>query len=390
MNEDTQERLKSDINELNQLAEQLNTVNLQLRKTRYLDRQPPALLDELDTVLKKMAELAKIRTAEAINGEVTVSISSTLARGQIVNAEGTRTLSAVFSETEPGKVDMVLDAYSKTPETVNGIAGGSMAGLINFRQRVLSTTMTDLDFLAKATAKELNEIHREGIDLAGNDGLDLFRIDPVFQLQSSQGATNARLGPRLVDLDAYKASPIELAFDANAVQINDLTLTGNFKTGDQIAVTLNCNSRSFTLFDGQLDAEGRPILGTSMELESVVASVKSFLQGGNGSSLDGPFGRQVQVASGAGNDLLVSSTVFGAFSFEISSTSTDGRIENQVNQGLWTAKDLDSGEMVSGVKSLQINGLQIDFSGNPTDGEVLLLTTTNRPAAGMSLVLNDA
>ncbi len=390
VNEETQERLKSDINELNQLAEQLNTVNLQLRKTRYLDRQPPALLDERDTVLKKMAELAKIRTAEAMNGEVTVSISSTLARGQIVNAEGTRTLSAVFSETEPGKVDMVLDAYSKTPETVNGIAGGSMAGLINFRQRVLSTTMTDLDFLAKATAKELNEIHREGIDLAGNDGLDLFRIDPVFQLQSSQGATNARLGPRLVDLDAYKASPIELAFDANAGQINDLTLTGNFKTGDQIAVTLNGNSRSFTLFDGQLDAEGRPILGTSMELESVVASVKSFLQGGNGSSLDGPFGRQVQVASGAGNDLLVSSTVFGAFSFEISSTSTDGRIENQVNQGLWTAKDLDSGEMVSGVKSLQINGLQIDFSGNPTDGEVLLLTATNRPAAGMSLVLNDA
>ena len=153
VNEETQERLKSDINELNQLAEQLNTVNLQLRKTRYLDRQPPALLDERDTVLKKMAELAKIRTAEAINGEVTVSISSTLARGQIVNAEGTRTLSAVFSETEPGKVDMVLDAYSKTPETVNGIAGGSMAGLINFRQRVLSITMTDLDFLAKATAK---------------------------------------------------------------------------------------------------------------------------------------------------------------------------------------------------------------------------------------------
>lgn len=390
VNQETQERLNSDINELNRLAEQLNTVNQQLRKTRYLDRQPPALLDERDNILRKMAELAKVRTAESGNGEVTVSIGSTLTRGQIVNAEGSRVLSAIFSDTEPGKVDMVLDAYSKNPETVNGVAGGSMAGLITFRQRVLSTTMTDLDFLAKATTKELNQIHREGIDLAGNDGLDLFRIDPVFQLQSSQGATNARLGPRLVDLDAYKASPIELAFDANAGQINDLTLTGGFKTGDQITVTLNGNARSFTLFDGQLDAQGRPVLGTPMELPSVVASLKSFLQGGNGSSIDGPFGRQIQVASGAGNDLMVSSAVFGAFSFEMSTTSATGRIENQVNQGLWTAKDLDSGETFSGVKSVELNGLQIDFSGSPTDGEVLLLTATNRPAAGMSLVLTDA
>ncbi|MFN9952813.1 MAG: FlgK family flagellar hook-associated protein, partial [bacterium] len=40
--------IETDVSKLNQLSEQLALVNNQLRKTRYLDRQPPALLDERD------------------------------------------------------------------------------------------------------------------------------------------------------------------------------------------------------------------------------------------------------------------------------------------------------------------------------------------------------
>jgi flagellar hook-associated protein FlgK len=390
VNQESQERLNTDINALNRLSDQLSVVNKQLRKTRYADRQPPALLDERDSILRKMSELAKIKTAEAVNGEVTVSITSSLGRGQLVNTEGAHTLSAVFSETDPAKVDLVLNTYSKTPEGVNGVSGGSVSGLVNFRQRVLAPTLTNLDFLAKSLVSELNQIHREGIDLNGNNGKDLFQISPIFQLESSRGNTDARLGPRLVDLEAYKASPIELNYNANAGQINDLTVSGNFRTGDQVTVELNGLARSFTLFDGQLNDEGRPILGTELEPSQVVQSIKTFLQGGNGASLDGPFGRQVNVNAGAANDLIVTSDVFGAFGLDISTNSLTGRIENKLSQGLWTAKDLDSGQTVSGVKSVQINGLEIDFSGEPVNGEVLLLKATNRPAAGVRLLIEEA
>ena len=389
VNQESQERLNTDINGLNRLSEQLSVVNRQLRKTRYVDRQPPALLDERDSILRKMSELAKIKTAEAVNGEVTVSITSSLGRGQVVNTDGAHTLSAVFSETDPAKVDLVLNSYSKAPESVNGVSGGSVSGLVNFRQRVLAPTLTNLDFLAKSLVSELNQIHREGIDLNGNNGKDLFQISPIFQLESSRGNTDARLGPRLVDLEAYKASPIELNYNANAGQINDLTVSGNFRTGDQVTVELNGLARSFTLFDGQLNDEGRPILGTELEPSQVAQSIKTFLQGGNGASLDGPFGRQINVSAGAANDLIVTSDVFGAFSLDISTASLTGRIENKLSQGLWTARDLDSGQTVSGVKSVQINGLEIDFSGEPVNGEVLLLKATNRPAAGVRLLIEE-
>ncbi|MEK9812368.1 MAG: flagellar hook-associated protein FlgK, partial [Bordetella sp.] len=234
VNQESQERLNTDINELNRLSEQLSVVNQQLRKTRYADRQPPALLDERDSILRKMSELAKINISTASNGEVTVSVTSSKERGQLVNADGARTLTAVFSETDPAKVDLVINAYSKNPESVNGVSGGSVSGLVNFRQRVLAPTLTNLDFLAKSLVSELNQIHKEGIDLNGNDGKDLFQISPIFQLESSRGTTEARLGPQLVDLEAYRASPIELSYNANAGQVNDLTVSGNFRTGDQI------------------------------------------------------------------------------------------------------------------------------------------------------------
>lgn len=389
VNQESQEGLKTEINELNRLSDQLSVVNQQLRKTRYVDRQPPALLDERDSILRKMSELAKINTSTAPNGEVTVSITSSKERGQLVNADGARTLTAVFSETDPAKVDLIVNAYSKNPESVNGVSGGSISGLVNFRQRVLAPTFTNLDFLAKSLVSELNQIHREGIDLNGNDGKDLFQISPIFQLESSRGTTDARLVPQLVDLEAYKASPIELGYNANAGQVNDLTVSGNFRTGDQITVNLNGLARSFTLFDGQLNDEGRPILGTELEPSQVTQYIKNFLQGGNGASLDGPFGRQIDVSDGAGDDLIVTSDVFGAFGLEVLTTSLTGRVENKLSQGLWTAKDLDSGQTVSGVKSVRINGIEIDFSGEPVNGEILILKATNRPASGMRLLIEE-
>jgi flagellar hook-associated protein FlgK len=387
--QETKGLIDSQLSKLNQLSEQLALVNIQLRKTRYLDRQPPALLDQRDQLLREMSEIAKIQVREALNGEVSVSVGASITRGQIVNAEGARKVGAVFSESAIDKVDLLVEPFSKVPEAVSGLSGGSLSGLMSFRRQILAPTFDGLDQLAKTLVTEVNRIHREGIDLQGQNGQDLFSFNPQFSLQALNGETNVGLNTALTNLQDFSPSTLSLAYQANAGQINNLSVSGSFKTGDQISVTLNGNTRVFTLIGPNVDSSGRPVFGEPVSADSVRQQLTQFLEGGNANSIDGAFGRQIRVQREAGTDLLVSSDVFGAFGFEIASTSTSGRIENTVYQGLWTATDMTSGKSISGVKSIEINGMRVSFSGVARDGETLLLKAANRPASGIRLAFDD-
>jgi len=387
--QESQGQINTQVTKLNQLSEQLSLVNQQLRKTKYLDRQPPALLDQRDQLLREMSEIAKIQVKEAPNGEMTVSLGSTTSRGQIVNVDGARKVMAIFNESAIEKVDLMIEPYSKTAEVVSGLSGGSLSGAMSFRRQILAPTMESLDQLAKTMVTEVNAIHREGIDLQGRDGGDLFGFQPQFSLKAANGETEVSLQPELLDFQAFNANALSIGYKANAGQINDLSLTGEFRTGDQITVTLNGNARSFTLLGAQVDESGRPILGEPMQAAEVRRQILGFLEGGNANSVDGAFGRQIRVQPGQAEDFLISSDVFGAFSFEVSTTSASGRIDNQVKQGLWTVTDTVTGQSVSGVESVQINGMRLTFGGRPVDGEMLVLKASNRPAAGIRLSIED-
>ena len=387
--QESQGQINSQVTKLNQLSEQLALVNQQLRKTRYLDRQPPALLDQRDQLLREMSEIAKIQVKEALNGEITVSLGPTITRGQIVNIDGARKLSAIFNESAIEKVDLMIEPFSKTAEAVSGLSGGSLSGALSFRRQILAPTMESLDQLAKTMVIEVNAIHREGIDLQGRNGSDLFGFQPQFSVSALNGETNVVIQPELLNFQEFNANALSIGYKANAGQVNNLSLTGQFRTGDQITVTLNGNARSFTLLGAQVDVSGRPILGEPMSTDEVRRQVLGFLEGGNANSVDGAFGRQIRVQPGKAQDLLITSDVFGAFSLDISSTSASGRIDNQVKQGLWTVTDTVTGQTVSGVESVQINGMQLRFGGRATDGEMLLLKASNRPAAGIRLTIED-
>lgn len=383
VNQETQEAVNAGLGKLNQLSEQLYVVNQQLRKSRYVDRQPPALLDQRDQILRDMSKLARLQVKEAVNGEVTVSVGSTITRGVIVGPEGSRKVTAQFSETSVGKVDLMVGRYSSSAEPVPGLSGGEVAGLFNFRSQLLDPVYEELDNLAKTLVGEVNQISREGIDLNGKDGDDLFAIDPQFRLRALEGETRIVSAPEVVDWSAYKANELELTYRADAGQINNITLTGDFIAGDQITVTLNSNARSFTL----IGPTGE--LGEPLSQESALNQLRQFLQGGNGASLDGAFGRQITINDGAADDLLISSSLYGAYSFEVSSTSQGGRLANTETRGLWTATDTVTKESASGVGAVAINGMRIVLDGEPRPGEILRLAAQNRPAAGMRVVDMD-
>lgn len=184
---ETREAITSKIADINTLAGQIATVNKQLAGKPFANRQPPDLLDQRDLLLTKLSKLVKINVSTAVNGSVGVSIGNISGEGQIVNGDRSVTLAVKFDENDLSRVSIIADPYGKTPEEVIGISSGELGGLMGFREQVLQPTFSSLDFLATTVAKELNQIHRNGIDSRGEVGQDLFRIAPVIFTDPATG-----------------------------------------------------------------------------------------------------------------------------------------------------------------------------------------------------------
>ena len=405
--QESQEAINTDIAKLNNLSKQLATINGQLMKTKFKDRQPPALMDQRDQTLRDMAELTKLNVKEASNGVMTVSIGSSLSRGLIVDGTDSRNLTALFNESDVGRVDLAINPGMPSFENIVGFSGGSIGGLIGFRSQLLEPVFNDLDNLAKTLVQEVNAIHQEGIDLEGRNGEALFKVDPQFAVVSGSGDTAARVDASLFDLQAFEANTINLEYRANVGQINDLSLTGDFAVGDQITVTLNSLSKTLTLaeVDGAVDHDGDADTPLLLSLSQVKQQLRNFLEGGQRlspeelveyfttseqTSLDGAFGRQLTVDFGAQDDLLVSSDVLGAYNLNLTVYSRTGAgLDNRVTRGQWQATDERTGQMVIGTRSLEMNGIRLNFSGEPKDGELLSLKVRNSAAAGIRLNTDD-
>jgi flagellar hook-associated protein FlgK len=235
---ETREAVQSNVGEINTLAQQLGQVNRQLSKMPTLEKQPSELLDQRDLLLRKLSEFSRINTSFSNNGQVLVSLGASLTQDVIVDGSKVTQIGADFNAASSGKIGLVLDPYGN-PKPLIGITSGQLAGLMAFREQVLGSTRNSLDFLANTVVREVNAIHREGIDGYGDPAGDLFAIDPaaksaaggikvviddpmrvaaadrfrVIKDSRNTGSADARI--------SYKASPLAGPADISTMLLNN-------------------------------------------------------------------------------------------------------------------------------------------------------------------------
>ena len=209
---DTREAINANVSELNTLATQLATVNGQLRRNNREANQPPTLLDQRDKLLNDLAKLVGISVQTKTNGEVSVGLGGSPNQGVIVDGAGARSVGAVFGDSSSGKVDIVIDPYGNA-SNVSNLDGGSLAGLIAFRQQALEPTQNKLDTLAQVFAGEVNKIQTSGIDATGAIGQALFAIDPVYQVSAPASHSGVNVATSVLDPTATAYHDIVLRYD---------------------------------------------------------------------------------------------------------------------------------------------------------------------------------
>lgn len=173
---ETRGGLDNAVASLNTLSRQIALVNQQLQKRTELDRQPPELLDQRDRLLRELAEVVQIRTAFELNGEVSISLTDSMRTGMVVDRGQAIEASAVHTPLS-GHVEIQLGPRHGR-ETVAGLAGGQIGGLLAIREQVLAPTRQRLDDIVAALVEGVNGVHRSGMDLLGQLGGDLFGVEP--------------------------------------------------------------------------------------------------------------------------------------------------------------------------------------------------------------------
>lgn len=200
---ETRDSTNQTVDQINTLTTQIALVNKQLGREISIQRQSPELLDQRDLLLTKLSKLVKLNVTTATNGSVNISLTNNAQNGVVVDGQKAYELEAKFDEQDLGRVAIVLDPYGKK-EAIPGIGNGELGGLLTFREQMLQPTMAQLDHLAKTVVDQVNTIHANGIDLSGNVGTNLFKIDPVTKTDPISG--------QVISLDRAAAG-INLAID---------------------------------------------------------------------------------------------------------------------------------------------------------------------------------
>lgn len=364
---ETRQSMQSDLAEVNTLASQLAKVNLELSRNRSLDRQPSALLDQRDNLLRQLADRADVQVVEADNGVVTVSIGGAGSSGELVAGQVARPLEARFDPQSPERLTVLLDPWGRQPVAIAGITGGSFGGVSGVRSMILEPALSNLDLLAKDFMTAVNALHTQGVDGYGNSGQAMFEVETSFSFERSGGTGALNLQARVSDVEAFDGKDIQLAFDADAGEVYSVALLEPFGAGDRFEVTLNGLSKSFSI-------------GGDTSLSGVANQLRQFI--------DGAFGIQLRTDIDPNGQVIVNSSVMKNFSFDVKLSSDQARVQMGQSQGLWVATD-SAGRRITGATSLEVDGVAINLQGAPVNGEQVTVRASSRPAAGLRSLITD-
>jgi len=165
----------SDVNEVNLLARniaELNSHIVDLNNKPNAD-PPNELLDKRDALLQKLSEKINVRTVGDDDGNLNVFVGY----GQSLVSGDSHNSLVLESSPYDGRdshLMLVTPGQPGATEITSSVSGGSIGGLQKFKREVLEPSITRFGQLAAGFALAFNARQREGIDLNGTAGQNIF------------------------------------------------------------------------------------------------------------------------------------------------------------------------------------------------------------------------
>ncbi|MGH8186938.1 MAG: FlgK family flagellar hook-associated protein, partial [Steroidobacteraceae bacterium] len=153
------------------------------------------LLDQRDRLLDQLSEKVSVNAVKQDGGTVNIFIGNgqPLVLGTVANQ-----LTTVQDSFDSSRLGVAMQTQGGLVDITRNISGGVVGGMLDFRREQLDPARNALGRIGVALTDVVNGQHREGIDLSGALGGDLFAVGAVETLDSAlnggTGTVNATRG----------------------------------------------------------------------------------------------------------------------------------------------------------------------------------------------------
>lgn len=275
MQEGINGQIKDEVAQINNVTEQLATLNREIALARARSGEAPnSLLNQRDQLVAELSERMDIRL-DIQDGK---SYNISLPNGQpLVSGTNHYRLEAMDAPNDPQRT--VLGYRDSGGSVValpeNTIKGGTLGGLMTFRAETLDKTQNQIGQLAVSLTVGFNEQHRLGQDLNGEQGGDFFAIGQPQAYSHPRNTSGEEVVGASFDaanIDKLRATDYTVRFDnAGDPQVIRKD-NGQVVPSDEVSWENNVLS-----FGGiKLEFSGPPASGDRFEVQPVRRAAANF------------------------------------------------------------------------------------------------------------------
>ena len=302
--------MQTNIDNINSYTQNIADLNSKIASiTRGGGTQfPNELLDQRDQLLAKLSENIDVSTLTRPDGSVDVFVG----QGQaLISGDSRSKFTLVNSTTDPMQKDVLMNGLNIT----NQFSSGSLAGAMKFRDQVLDPAQQQLGLVAAGIGLSFNNVHKQGFDLNGAAGTDMFAFQPVnVPVYGMNGNTGGSVSVTLdpASIDQLHASDYRLDYSAGAYSLTRLSdntkvmlPTGGLPaTVDGLTITENSvatGSSSFII---------RPTYQSARNISAIITDPKAIAA--SGSAADGDNTNALALSNLARQSTLIDNMTFSA------------------------------------------------------------------------------
>jgi len=230
----TNETLKSHVKDVNNLAKAIADVNWKIVLAKEVTQgEPSDLLDQRERLLHQLSEKVVVRSNEQEDGALNVFIGN----GQtLVLGKRSASLDLKANQHDPSQLEVVYKNQGSDAVVTKFLKGGSIGGLLDFRENMLASSQNELGRIALGVSKTFNDQHHKGMNLDNELGGDFFKsIDKSTPQTLPSNANKGDYEPKttIVNTDNLTVSDYFLNYNDGTytlIRENDEKIIGKYNS----------------------------------------------------------------------------------------------------------------------------------------------------------------
>ena len=332
---------------------------------------PSSLFDERQVLIDRVAEQIDLQTTQQPDGSVNLMTSN----GQpLVLGVNAFRLGVQQDEFNPQRLQLTLSSDTTSNVISRQVSGGEIGGLLSFRENMLDTARRDLGQVAIGVTETFNLQNRQGLDLDGNLGGDVFAAFAPDVQTSNQNTGTASIAAAFSDVSAVEPRDYNVRYDGAVWNFSDAS------SGAPITATGSGTGADPFVIDGmEVVVSGAPAAGDEFRIRPVATAASAVtvtMLDANGIAAAAPLRAGSQLAnvgdatiSGVTVDDISDANLLQSVRIVFNS-ATDYTITNAAGTPLTGSLPYTSGDDIS------FNGWTAQITGTPFAGDTYTIDST--------------